>query len=101
MIKTEARVFGGKTYVTVWVPQASCSLLEVFHLKLDLDFLYSPVTPDFEVVSYASVMAQQLKNPPANAGNASSTPGSGRSLGKENGSPLQYSSLRNPMDRGA
>ena len=62
MIKTEARVFGGKTYVTVWVPQASCSLLEVFHLKLvdtlppadlDLDFLYSPVPPDFEVVSYA------------------------------------------------
>lgn len=65
MVKTEARVSGGKackTCVTMWVPQASCSLLEVFHLKLvdtlppadlDLDFLYSPVPPDFEVVSYA------------------------------------------------
>ena len=30
-----------------------------------------------------------------------STPGSGRSLGEENGNPLQYSCLDNPMDRGA
>ena len=28
-------------------------------------------------------------------------PGSGRSPGEKNGSPLQYSCLRNPMDRGA
>ena len=28
-------------------------------------------------------------------------PGSGRSPGKGNGSPLQYSYLGNPMDRGA
>ena len=28
-------------------------------------------------------------------------PGSGRSPGKENGNPLQYSCLENPMDRGA
>ena len=36
-----------------------------------------------------------------NEGNLGSTPGSGRSLGKGNGSPLQYSFLENPMDRGA
>ena len=30
-----------------------------------------------------------------------SIPGSGRSPGEGNGSPLQYSYLRNPMDRGA
>ena len=45
-----------------------------------------------------------LKNPPANAGDLrdrGSIPGSGRSLGVENGNPLQYSYLRNPMDRGA
>ena len=30
-----------------------------------------------------------------------STPGSGRSPGEENGNPLQYSCLENPMDRGA
>ena len=30
-----------------------------------------------------------------------STPGPGRSPGERNGNPLQYSCLRNPMDRGA
>ena len=42
-----------------------------------------------------------VKNPPANAGNAGSVPESGRSPGEGNGSPLQYSCLGNPMDRGA
>ena len=42
-----------------------------------------------------------VKNPPANAGNAGSIPGSGRSLGVGNGNPLQYSCLGNPMTRGA
>ena len=32
---------------------------------------------------------------------ASSIPGSGRSPGGEHGSPLQYFSMENPMDRGA
>ena len=38
---------------------------------------------------------------PTNAGDTGSIPGSGRSSGRENGSPLQYSCLENPMDRGA
>ena len=42
-----------------------------------------------------------VKNPPANAGDAHSIPGSGRSPGEGNGNPLQYSYLGNPMDRGA
>ena len=33
--------------------------------------------------------------------NSGSFPGSGRSPGEGNGNPLQYSSLENPMDRGA
>ena len=33
-----------------------------------------------------------IKNPSANAGNAVSIPGSGRSPGGGNGNPLQYSS---------
>ena len=44
------------------------------------------------------------KNSPPNAGdtrNAHSIPGSRRSSGIGNGNPLQYSSLGNPMDRGA
>ena len=36
-----------------------------------------------------------------NAGDPGSIPGSGRSPGEGNGSPLQYSSLENPIDREA
>ena len=46
-------------------------------------------------------MAQTVKNPPANAGDAGSMPGLGRSPGEGNGNPLQYSCLGDPMDRGA
>ena len=42
-----------------------------------------------------------VKNLPANAGDASSISGLGRSLGGGNGNPLQYSCLENSMDRGA
>ena len=42
-----------------------------------------------------------VKNLPVNAGDLGLTPGLGRSLGEEKGNPLQYSCLRNPMDRGA
>ena len=41
-----------------------------------------------------------VKNPPANAGGVGSIPGLGRSSGEENGTPLQYPCLGNPMDRG-
>ena len=42
-----------------------------------------------------------VKNPPANAGDSGLITGSGRSPGRGNGNPLQYSCLGNPMDRGA
>ena len=45
-----------------------------------------------------------VKNLPVNTGDirdASSTPGSGRFPGGGHDNPLQYSSLENPMDRGA
>ena len=41
-----------------------------------------------------------VKNLPANAGVAGLIPESGRSPGEGNGTPLQYSCLENPMDRG-
>jgi len=41
-----------------------------------------------------------IKNPPANAGNTGSIPGSGGSPGEGNSNPLQYSCLGNPVDRG-
>ena len=49
--------------------------------------------------SWASLVAQMIKNLPANAGDTASTPGSGRSLEGEYGNPLQYC-LENLMDRG-
>ena len=45
-----------------------------------------------------------VKNPSANAEDIRDTgsiPGLGRSPGGGHGNPLQYSSLENPMDRGA
>ena len=45
-----------------------------------------------------------VKNPPASAGDVRDTgliSGSGRSPGGGHGSPLQYSCLDSPMDRGA
>ena len=41
-----------------------------------------------------------VKNPPSNAGDRGSIPGSERSPGEGNGNPLQSSCLENPMDRG-
>ena len=52
----------------------------------------------------ASQVALAVKNPPANAGDATdagSIPGLGRSPEVGNGTPLQYSCLENPMNRGA
>ena len=45
-----------------------------------------------------------VKESPVNAGitgDADSIPGSGRSPGGENGNPLQFCCLGNPLDRGA
>ena len=49
----------------------------------------------------AFLVAQMVKNLPANAGDVGSIPGSGRSPGEGNGYPLQYSCLANSKDRGA
>ncbi|CAI9179921.1 unnamed protein product [Rangifer tarandus platyrhynchus] len=52
----------------------------------------------------ASQLALVVKNPPPDAGDLrdlGSIPGSGRSPGGGHFSPLQYSGLKNPMDRGA
>ena len=52
----------------------------------------------------ASQVALEVKNLPANAGdarNVGSNPGSRRFPAQGYGNPLQYSHLENPMDRGA
>ena len=59
---------------------------------------------DISVTIGASQVVLVVKNPTANARDvrdAGSIPVLRRSLGEENGIPLQYSCLGNPMDRGA
>ena len=46
-------------------------------------------------------MAQTVKASSYSAGDLGLIPGLGRPPGEENGSPLQYCCLENPMDRGA
>ena len=46
----------------------------------------------------ASLVAQLVKNLPANVGDLVSVPGLGRSPGDGKGYPLQYSGLENSMD---
>ena len=49
----------------------------------------------------ASLVAQDVKNPPASTGDWGLIPGSRRNPGEGNGNPLQYSCLGNPVDREA
>ena len=49
----------------------------------------------------AGSCGSEVKASAHNAGDLGSIPGSGRSSGKGNGNPLQYSCLENPMDGGA
>ena len=46
-------------------------------------------------------MAQWVKESAFNVGDPGLIPGLGRSSGRGNGNPLQYSCLENPIDRGA
>ena len=52
-------------------------------------------------ISHGFPGSSVVKNPPANEGDVSLIPRSGRSPGKRYGNPLQYSCLGNPMDKGA
>ena len=43
--------------------------------------------------------SSEVKESASNVGDPGSIPGSGRSPGEGNGTPLQYSCLENPMDK--
>ena len=60
------------------------SMCSSFHKEIVLDILLEGF-PSGSVV----------KNPPTNAGDVSSIPGSGRSPGEGHGNPLQYAGLGN------
>ena len=63
--------------------------------------LYShlpPLSNGANNINYLCV-CKVVKNLPTNAGDAGSIPGSRRPTGGGNGNPLQYSCLKNSMDR--
>ena len=78
---------------------SSCTTCKNNTKSLDLLFFLI-----FLLIEGTSQVAQLVNNLPANAGDTrdmSSIPWLGRSLGGENGNPLQYSCCGSPMDRGA
>ena len=50
------------------------------------------------LLNRASLVAQTVKKSACNGGDLGLIPGLGRSLGEENGRPLQYSGLENSID---
>ena len=60
---------------------------------------YRDVSCPFLVVT-DTMGGSVVKNPPASAGDSSSTPGLGKSPGGGNNNQFRYSCLENPMDRG-
>ena len=52
-------------------------------------------------ILFTKISGSVIKSLRALSRDLGSTPRSGRSPGKGNGNPLQYSCLQNPMDRGA
>ena len=84
-------------------PTAFAHLLSRFYILHRVGHDWSDLAAA-EVTNWASLVAQLVQNPTANAGDARDVdliPGSGRSPGERNSSPLQYSCLENPLDRGA
>ena len=75
---------------------------QLLHHPLELSLQgHLPVSGDIFGVSQVVLV---VKNLSANAGDVRDTgsiPGLGRSPGGGNGNPLQYSCLKNPMDRAA
>ena len=79
----------------------SCSSkVQLLLLTLDEGYLLMAAPPDLEHGTYFPG-GSDGKASAYSAGDPGSIPGSGRSPGERNGDPLQYSCLRNLMDRGA
>ena len=76
-------------------------LLFTFRILMVLFFPFKPLI-HLEFILLCSVRDDSVgKESTCNAGDAGSIPGLRRSPGGGNGNALQYSCLKNPMDRGA
>ena len=71
------------------------------HLKARNDLPIAMGIHEMQTKSRASQGAQRQRIRLPTPREADSIPGSGRSPGEDNGNPLQYSCLENPMHRGA
>ena len=67
--------------------------------QMPVELIFCIIHNSFSI--FLIVVDQTVKKSACNAGDLGSIPGLGRSPGEGNGNPLQYSSLENPMDRGA
>ena len=79
---------------------------EIRHRQSISTFQHPNIFSDHNPINLkmASQIAVVVKNPPANAGDERGTgslPGLGRSPAEGNSKPLQYSCLKNSMDRGS
>ena len=86
------------------------SLIEVIlHMNLEFitthhlqkHFLPKVAAGVYIKLPFTSLVAQTVKHLPTMREGPGLIPESGRSSGEGNGTPLQYSCLENPMDRGA
>ena len=95
-----------------WKNQKTCKVPDFLMLPFQWEETDWPESPTLQynvgcgakknkTVQWAFLVAQTVKNPPANAGDLGLIPGSGRCPGQWRGNPLQRSCLENPMDRGA
>ena len=102
--------FAPTTFGLPWLAAAEPHTLPLRHVAVCLvsssrsDTSHKGLTA---TLVWTSQVALVVKNPHTTAGDAGDAgdvgliPGSGRSPGEGNGSPLQSSCLENPMDRGA
>ena len=98
----------GVVCLTSEAPQYNLPLLLKWDLSLYFLELLCHHTIERGVVFYTTLMGRvgfpggsEVKDPPANAGDAGVIPALGRSPGGGNGNPFQYSCLENSMNRGA
>ena len=82
------------------VSQPSSEVLKTDHLQGRLAPYKLPAHPNLGAPKQVPCCSVG-KESACNAGDLGSIPGSGRCPEEENGNPLQYSCLENPVDRGA
>ena len=78
-----------------------CLVKSFAHIKIGLFFFALLSCKSSLYILRESPNSSVGKETVCSAGDLGSIPGLGRSPGKGNGNPLQYSCLENPMDRGA